>query len=107
MRDLGGAAKERDHAVKLVEERDATIESMTRDVAEYRRILDELKPAIAQLKADHAREAARLADERERMLAERNAVIDAKDREIARRGGLRYWLLLPLYRFGILKHPPV
>jgi len=107
MRDLGGAAKERDHAVKLVEARDATIESITRDVAEYQRILDELKAAIAQLKADHARETARLAEERERMLAERNAVIDAKDREIARRGGLRYWLKLPLYRFGILKHPPV
>ena len=107
MRDLGGAAKEREHAVKLVEERDRTIESMTRDVADYQRIQAELQAAIAQLKADHAREAARLADERERMLAERNSVIEAKDREIARRGGLRYWLKLPLYRFGILKHPPV
>jgi hypothetical protein len=32
-------------------------------------------------------------------------VIDAKDHEIVRRGGLRWWLKLPLYRFGILKAP--
>ncbi len=103
MRDLGGAAKEREHAVKLVEERDRTIDFMTRDAADYQRIQAELTAAIAQLKADHAR----FAEERERMIAERNAVIESKDREIARRGGLRYWLKLPLYRFGILKHPPV
>ncbi|HUQ27036.1 MAG TPA: class I SAM-dependent methyltransferase [Usitatibacter sp.] len=57
MRDLGGAAAERDTAQKLLVERDAT---------------------IARMKA-----------------------------ELSRRGGLRYWLKLPLYRLGILKHPPV
>ena len=107
MRDLGGCAKEREHAVKVVEERDKTIEFMTRDAADYQRIQKELQEAIAQLKDGHAREVARLAEERERVLAERNAVIETKDREIARRGGLRYWLKLPLYRFGLLKHPPV
>ena len=30
-----------------------------------------------------------------------------KDMSSSRRGGLRYWLKLPLYRFGLLKHPPV
>ena len=40
-------------------------------------------------------------------LAERDAAIASRDHEILRRGGLRWWLKLPLYRFGILKPPPV
>ena len=107
MRDLGGAAAEREHAVKLVGERDRTIEFMTRDAADYQRIQKELQAAIAQLKADHAAEVARIVEERDGLLRARDAVIAAKDHEVTRRGGLRWWLLLPLYRFGILKHPPV
>ena len=33
--------------------------------------------------------------------------LEAQKHEILRRGGLRWWLLLPLYRLGILKPPPV
>ena len=107
MRDLGGAAKEREHAVKLVEERDKTIEFMQRDAADYQRILAELQAAIAQLKSDQAAEIERLVRERDELLRARDAIIAAKDHEVTRRGGLRWWLKLPLYRFGILKHPPV
>ena len=107
MRDLGGAARERDHAVNIVEERDRTIEFMTRDAQDYQRIQKELQAAIAQLKADHAAEVAQIVSERDELLRARDAVIAAKDHEVTRRGGLRWWLLLPLYRFRILKHPPV
>ena len=41
------------------------------------------------------------------LLGARDVIIAAKNHEIVRRGGLRWWLKLPLYRFGILKHPPV
>ena len=107
MRDLGGAAKEREHAVKLVKERDDSIAFMTRDIAAWKDLKAAAEATLERARVDHADEVARLHEERNRMLAERNAVIEAKDREIARRGGLRYWLKLPLYRFGILKHPPV
>jgi len=40
-------------------------------------------------------------------LAQREAAIASRDHEILRRGGLRWWIRLPLYRLGILKPPPV
>jgi SAM-dependent methyltransferase len=103
MRDLGGAAQERDTALKLVRERDDAIAFMDRDIAAWKELKAAAEASLERATAQHAAEVARLHAER----AERNAVIAAKDREIARRGGLRYWLKLPLYRFGILKHPPV
>ena len=107
MRDLGGAARERAHAIGLLEARDRTIADLARDIADYQRILAELQAAIAQLKADHAREIGRICAERDELLRARDATIAARNHEITRRGGLRWWLKLPLYRFGILKHPPV
>jgi SAM-dependent methyltransferase len=107
MRDLGGCAKEREHAVNLVGERDRTIEFMTRDAADYQRVVAELQAGIVELKAGHAREVERIVTERDALLAARDATIAAKDHEITRRGGIRWWLVLLLYRFGILKHPPV
>ena len=103
MRDLGGAAREREAALKLVKERDDAIAFMNRDIAAWKELKAAAEASLERAMAQHAAEIARLHAER----AERNAVIEAKDREIARRGGLRYWLKLPLYRFGILKHPPV
>ena len=107
IRDVRELAKERDHAHRLVAERDSTIEFMTRDAADYQRIVAELQGAIAQLKGDHAREIERIVTERDGLLRERDATIAAKDHEITRRGGIRWWLVLLLYRFGILRHPPV
>jgi hypothetical protein len=107
MRDLGGAAAEREHAVGLVAERDKVIGFMQSDVAEWKRLKAVADATLAQARADHARELERVAAERDALLRARDATIAAKDHEITRRGGLRWWLKLPLYRFGILKHPPV
>jgi SAM-dependent methyltransferase len=103
MRDLGGAAKDREVLRAIVKERDDAIGFMQRDIEAWKAIKAELEALLERTRADHERESARLGG----ALAERNAVIESKDREIARRGGLRYWLMLPLYRFGIVKHPPV
>ena len=102
MRDLGGAAVEREHALKLVAERDQAIDFMHRDVIEWKRLKAAADATLEQARADHARELERLAGE----MRARDAAIASKDHEIVRRGGLRWWLKLPLYRFGILKHPP-
>ena len=107
MRDLGGAVSDREVLRGMVKERDDAIGFMERDIAAWKDLKAAAEATLARAREDHARELARLADERARLLAERNAVIDAKDHEIVRRGGLRWWLKLPLYRFGILKHPPV
>ena len=42
-----------------------------------------------------------------RQLRAADATVKQRDHEILRRGGLRWWLKLPLYRLGILKDPPV
>jgi SAM-dependent methyltransferase len=62
---------------------------------DYENAIRELRAAAAE--RDQARGA----------LAARDAAIASRDHEILRRGGLRWWLKLPLYRFGILKPPPV
>jgi ubiquinone/menaquinone biosynthesis C-methylase UbiE len=62
---------------------------------DYEKSIRELRAAAAE--RDQARGA----------LAARDAAIASRDHEILRRGGLRWWLKLPLYRFGILKPPPV
>ena len=107
MRDLGGAARERDYAQALVAERDRVLDFMQRDVAEWRRLKEMGDADLERARAEHAAAMERLEAVREAQVRERDAIIAAKDREVTRRGGLRYWLLLPLYRFGILKHPPV
>lgn len=103
MRDLGGAAAEREQALELVVERDRAIDFMHRDVVEWKRLKAASDASLEQARIDHARELERLAAE----LRARDTAIAAKDYEIVRRGGLRWWLKLPLYRLGILKHPPV
>ena len=77
MRDLGGAAAERDQAQRLLAQRDGAIAAMEKDIAEL-----------------------------ERIAAGRAAALAAREREVTRRGGLRWWLTLPLYRLRILKRPP-
>ena len=103
MRDLGGCAKEREHAIKLVEEREAAIAFMTRDIGEWKKLKAEADLRFAEAESWSTRKI----EELQAGLREHAAIIEAKDREVTRRGGLRWWLLLPLYRFGILKHPPV
>ncbi len=103
MRDLGGCAREREHAITLVEERDGAIAFMTRDILEWKKLKEDADARYAEGEAWLRRQIA----ERDEQLRAQVAVIEAKDRELTRRGGLRWWLLLPLYRFGILKHPPV
>ena len=62
---------------------------------DYEKSIRELRAAAAE--RDQARG----------VLAERDAAIASRDHEILRRGGLRWWLKLPLYRLGILKPPSV
>ena len=100
MRDLGGCAKERDHAIALVAERDASIE---RILAEWRAIKAADDARFAEAESFYT---AKISEQREQLRIH-GGIIVAKDAEVTRRGGLRWWLLLPLYRFGILKHPPV
>lgn len=96
MRDLGGC-------VKQVEERDGAITFMTRDILEWKKLKEDADARYAEGEAWLRRQIA----ERDEQLRAHVEMIVAKDREVTRRGGLRWWLLLPLYRFGILKHPPV
>lgn len=103
MRDLGGAAAERDQAQRLVAERDASIDFMHRDVLEWKRLKAVGDATLEEARAAHARELERLGAE----VRLRDTTIAARDYEIVRRGGLRWWLKLPLYRLGILKDPPV
>ena len=103
MRDLGGAAAERERALALVAERDRAIDFMHRDVVEWKRLKAATDASLGEARIDHARELERLAAE----MRARDATIASKDYEIVRRGGLRWGLKLPLYRLGILKHPPV
>ena len=106
-RALGGVTSERDFALGLVAERDKTVDFMQRDLAEWMRLKAIADASLAQARVDHARELERRAAERDALLGARDVIIAAKNHEIVRRGGLRWWLRLPLYRFGILKHPPV
>ena len=66
--------------------------------------------ALAELNADraaadaaHAEEVRKTVEKLTEEVRKRDAVVDAKQAEIDRRGGLRWWLRLPLYRFGLLK----
>ena len=77
---------------KHVAERDATIGRLEQMVREDNAARDAAE-------AEHPASMARLDAE----LRARDATIDAKQGEIYRRGGLRWWLRLPLHRFGLLR----
>lgn len=75
---------------------------------DYAKVIRELRAAAergASLEARFAAAAAAAAG-LEARAARAEAALDAKQREIDRRGGLRWWLRLPLYRFGLLKGRP-
>jgi SAM-dependent methyltransferase len=77
----------------------------TRDtaIARLERELALVQEARRAADAAHAEQQAALAAMLHAEVGARDAVIDAKQHEIDRRGGLRWWLRLPLHRFGILK----
>jgi uncharacterized coiled-coil protein SlyX len=77
---------------KHVAERDATI-------GRLEQMVREVNAARDAAEAEHRASLARLDAE----LRARDATIDAKQGEIDRRGGLRWWLRLPLHRFGLLR----
>ncbi|HEX5128733.1 MAG TPA: methyltransferase domain-containing protein, partial [Usitatibacter sp.] len=77
---------------KHVAERDATL-------GRLEQMVREVNAARDAAEAEHRASLARLDAE----LRARDATIDAKQGEIDRRGGLRWWLRLPLHRFGLLR----
>jgi SAM-dependent methyltransferase len=103
---------QRDYAkvIRELEQAAARITALEGHVAERDRVIANLERDIATLNASrraadaaHAAEVAALAATLHAEVSARDALIDAKQHEIDRRGGLRWWLRLPLYRFGLLK----
>jgi SAM-dependent methyltransferase len=90
----------------LVDERDHLVAGLQKDIEAWEGRLREEQQAhaaeVERRQADIAELKAVIADLRA-TLAARDATIDQKQGEIDRRGGLRWWLKLPLHRFGILK----
>jgi ubiquinone/menaquinone biosynthesis C-methylase UbiE len=84
---------------KLVDERDQSVAGLQAQLAESRGQTAAVEAEIARVLA----EVRRLEADLRATIAARDATIGEKQREIDRRGGLRWWLRLPLHRFGILK----
>ncbi|HSJ97670.1 MAG TPA: methyltransferase domain-containing protein, partial [Myxococcota bacterium] len=99
MADLVAAAARLQLAEKVIGERDALVASLQQDLGEWQRLKHDADRRLADLEAAKERMVAQLNGE----IAARDAVVDAKQHEIDRRGGLRWWLKLPLHRFGLLK----
>ena len=83
----------------LVDERDRLVAALQADLERNRQQLADEERKHAKVYAEFEREL-RGAQE---AIAAHQATIDQKQGEIDRRGGLRWWLKLPLHRFGILK----
>ena len=98
MRDLEGTAKERDYAEKLVDERDKSIDFMTRDIEAWKR-----QKAADDARFEQARDGfERTLAERDQRIAAREQIIDEQAHEIARRLSVRWWLKLPFIRLRSL-----
>jgi SAM-dependent methyltransferase len=98
MRDLGGTAKERDYAEKLVDERDKSIEFMTRDIEAWKR-----QKAADDARFEQARDGfERTLANRDEQIHAREAIIAEQAHEIARRLSVRWWLKLPFIRLRSL-----
>ena len=69
------------------------------DIARLEAMVREVNAAREAAEAQHRRALGELDAEMRR----RDAIIDAKQGEIDRRGGLRWWLRLPFYRLGLLR----
>jgi SAM-dependent methyltransferase len=96
--------------IRELERAVARITALERNVATRDRAIARLEAALAELNADraaadaaHAEEVRRTVEQLTEEVRKRDAVVDAKQAEIDRRGGLRWWLRLPLHRFGLLK----
>ena len=96
IRELEQAAKRCGMLEGHVAERDTAI-------ANLERAIRELQAAKAAGDASAAAEIAAWAERFAREVGARDALIHDKQREIDRRGGLRWWLKLPFHRFGMLK----
>lgn len=92
MRDLDVYSAHAAALEKQVAEREAAVQSLRRDLE----AAGEAGRAAAQAHA-------RLLAERDSDIAARDAALTAKDAEILRRRGLRWWLRLPLVRLGLLE----
>jgi SAM-dependent methyltransferase len=92
MRDLEAQAARGAALESQVADREAAVQSLQRDLA-----------AAGEAGRAAAREQARLLEERDRDIAAKEVALAARDAEILRRRGLRWWLRLPLVRLGLLK----
>ena len=94
MRDLHASVDRAEALEQQIADRARSIGALQEEVHGLRRTHDELRDALAQ------REAALWKQEAD--MVQRNEAIAAKDREIQRRRGWRWWLRLPLVRLGVL-----
>jgi SAM-dependent methyltransferase len=98
IRELERAAARCTQLEGHVAERDTAIARLEAEVAA-------ILAARAEADRAHAAEVERLVGHMHSEIRARDGVIETKQREIDRRGGLRWWLRLPFHRFGLLKSP--
>lgn len=105
-RDLAAHLERRNLLEDHVAERDTTIANMTSDIQEYQRQRSVAAQTIAEKDRSIALHDQRIAELESALAAETRMHQDtaaAKQAEIDRRAGWRWWLKLPLIRLGILK----
>jgi SAM-dependent methyltransferase len=98
-RNYTDVMRELEEAVARVTALEGHVATRDAAIARLEAMVVEVNAARDAAEAEHRRALAQLDEEMRR----RDAAIDAKQREIDRRGGLRWWLRLPLHRFGLLR----
>ena len=92
-------SRELERAVARINALEGHLAQRDASIVELEGMVRAVNVARDQAEAEHRQALAHLDEE----LRGRDATIDAKQREIDRRGGLRWWLRLPLHRFGLLR----
>jgi SAM-dependent methyltransferase len=98
-RNYTDVIRELERAVARIAALEGHVATRDEAIAKLERMVGEVNAARDAAEARHRKSLADLDAE----LRARDSTIDAKQREIDRRGGLRWWLRLPLHRFGLLR----
>lgn len=95
MKDLESTAGRGKALERRLADRERSIEVLQEEVRSLQHAREELREALGEREASLSR--------REAEVAARDEIIAAHAHEIARRGGWRWWLQLPLTRLGLLR----
>jgi SAM-dependent methyltransferase len=95
MRDLGTTVARGESLERQVADRERSIAALQEESRSLQHAREELRDALAKHEATLVERDAELARQRE--------AVSARDREIDRRRGWRWWLRLPLVRLGLVK----